>query len=665
MERRKLCSVKPCLPHHCRHTSERRTTLGLIPILLLVSLTFNSHEQCTALMHQATNLIRHERSFKLSSLPSYQRRTTIGRQRRQSRLSSIGYQRNYHRKRSSLNMVLTTPASIIEQASTKVLLDYLIDESTRTSARNPVMMQFNPSSGALWRRWSGTVFSETWSSCVKNMLYAAGLSILYKLNEQVFSSNLAGFNILWGQLLSVTTFTLTFFLNQSYALWRKCYELSRRLQGRLNDLNMTIAVYAKRKGPRRGESEDEQFSTYTEPARQILELMARYTRVFNILTYASFTGSHRPILTPQGMRRLVDRGIITENERTILSDSQLPINMRHNALLMWIIRLFVDARSAGHIGGGQGFEQQWLEKCHVIRAQYGAIGDELQGRMPLAYAHIVQVLVDVILWMYPLMALSTGMTPWLGIVGTGLLTMFYQGLFNLAKQFLDPYDNESYGKGEDPLCIDTLIAETNSGSVRWMNGLAQHPVAYDHLKNGDMLDYQLPMRGWTIDEMKERDEMKRQEADIQDLLINSPAIEDTIEEGDFDNEDVSGNREENTEMQSLLEVPSPDDSQQDQLQTLIASSSDGGEDGDGEDAPTKIEEDYTNGMIDNEEELESKGDEIAELIKEATEPKLENEITMINDSLEESEDECSLQEEEQLTMEEALAQLDNCSEKVP
>ena len=43
------------------------------------------------------------------------------------------------------------------------------------------------------------------------------------------------------------------------------------------------------------------------------------------------------------------------------------------------------------------------EKCHVIRAQYGAIGDELQGRMPLAYAHIVQVLLDVVLWMYPFM----------------------------------------------------------------------------------------------------------------------------------------------------------------------------------------------------------------------------------------------------------------------
>jgi len=45
------------------------------------------------------------------------------------------------------HMVLTTPESIIEQASTQNLLDDLIDESVRTSARRPIMMQFDPSSG--------------------------------------------------------------------------------------------------------------------------------------------------------------------------------------------------------------------------------------------------------------------------------------------------------------------------------------------------------------------------------------------------------------------------------------------------------------------------------------------------------------------------------------
>jgi len=552
--------------------------------------------------------------------------------------------RNIHQRKklTRLQMVFTTPASVIEQASTKILLDDLIDESVRTAARSPVMMQFDPSSGWIWRRWKGTVFSETWRSFLRNMVYASFVCLIFKCYKTQFLQNLSGFNILWGQLLSVTTFTLTFFLNQSYSLWRNCYGFSRRLQGRLNDLSMTLAAHAARVEPQSqqndaqdrapdgrndgasakvngeptngatraanttnigtytntntnnrvngyGDSdsrddgqegvtrpsaasgepingEDRQFSTYTEPARQSLELMARYIRVFNLLTYASFTGSHRPLLTPQGMRRLVDRGIITEDERKVLSDVQVPVTQRHNVLLLWIMRLFQDARRAGHIDGSDGFEQQFLEKCHVIRAQYGAIGDELAGRMPLAYAHIVQVLVDVILWMYPFMAFSTGMTPVLGVLGTGLLTMFYQGLFNLSKQFLDPYDNESYGKGEDPLCIDTLIAETNAGSVRWLNGLAEKPFAFEKIKNGDTLDYRLPLRGFTVDETDEREETsriqrermeeeeaerRRKEEEVKPVPAAAPKLLIEIDEG---LEDImNGEIEEDEECQSSLQ----------------------------------------------------------------------------------------------------------------
>ena len=337
------------------------------------------------------------------------------------------------------------------------------------------------------------------------MAYACIVLVIYRSNPWL-NDYLAGFSTLWGQLLSVTTFTLTFFVNQSYALWRKCSELSRRLQGRLHDIGLNLATHADRKTP----SDPSEPSTYTPAARQILELMSRYIRLFNLLTYASFTRSHRPILTPRGMRRLVERGLMTAQEREILVDASIPATQRHSAILMWMIRLYYDGREAGHIGGGSGFEQQTIEKFHIIRSQYGAIGDELQGRMPLAYAHIVQVLVDLILWMYPVMALSSGMSPFLAIIGTGLLTVSYQGLFDLAKQFLDPYDNENYGKGEDPLCVDTLIAETNAGSVRWMYGFEQLPFSAQRLKDGELYDNLLPVRGYSVDELAQMEEERIQ-----------------------------------------------------------------------------------------------------------------------------------------------------------
>jgi Bestrophin, RFP-TM, chloride channel len=448
------------------------------------------------------------------------------------------------RERSSRRFVLTTPEAIIEQASTTKLLDDLIDESVRTSARRPLMMQFDPSSGWIWKRWKGTVFSETWDACVYRMIYACIVFLLCKSFPQT-KELLSGFAILWGQLLSVTTFTLTFFVNQSYALWRKCSELSRSLQGRLHDMDMTLAAHATRM-PSKNAGET---SRYTSESKQILEVVSRYVRLFNLLTYASFTRSHRPVLTPRGMRRLVERGLMTPLEREVLVNAKLPATQRHNAVLLWILRTFIEGTKAGHFTGGAGFEQQFIEKAHVCRSAYGAIGDELQGRMPLAYAHIVQVLVDLVLALYPFMAYSAGMSGFVCVIGTGLLTIGYQGLVwfstinimrsyevenfsspikladylsqaDLAKQFLDPYDNENYGKGEDPLVVDTLIAETNAGSTRWMDGLAEMPVASQKIIDGELSEYILPRRGYTVEELQqmlEEQKLLKEKRDKEEL----------------------------------------------------------------------------------------------------------------------------------------------------
>ena len=180
------------------------------------------------------------------------------------------------------------------------------------------MLQFDPSGKKIWHSWRGTCFAETWASAIRNMLFATLIAFYFKQMPQT-QGKLVGFGVLWGQLLSVTTFTLTFFLNVSYGLWRKCYEVSRRLQGRLNDLGLGLSIHAARTRP-----EKDAMSGYTPASRQCLELVARYVRVFNLLCYASFTRSHRPVLTPRGMRRLVERGLITKEEREALCNESVP-----------------------------------------------------------------------------------------------------------------------------------------------------------------------------------------------------------------------------------------------------------------------------------------------------------------------------------------------------
>lgn len=265
-------------------------------------------------------------------------------------------------KRLTRRHMVFTPPETFESLSTQSMIDKLLDECLRTSARRPIMVQFNPSSSFIWSKWKGTVFAETWKSGVRHVLWSAFVFCVftrYPRVKQVF----AGFNSVWTQLLTVTLFTLTFYLNEAYSVWRKCLTTCRMLQGRMNDLVMALAGFSQRVDNKDGSSE------FTPSSRKILEVVARYIRLFNILSYASLTRSHRPLLTPQGMRRMENRGLMTGKERHLLQKIPVPVTQRHNAVLMWILRIVIDGRKAGHMEGGFGFEQQMMSKIQEIRAQ--------------------------------------------------------------------------------------------------------------------------------------------------------------------------------------------------------------------------------------------------------------------------------------------------------
>jgi hypothetical protein len=180
-----------------------------------------------------------------------------------------------------------------------------------------------------------------------------------------FKDSLSEFSVLWGQALSVTTFTLTFFVNQAYTLWQSCLLISRTLQGRLADLSMALAAKAERTDPQTMDG----CSVFTPASRDFLLMVARYVRLFNLLSYASFTRSHRPLLTPSGMRRMVERGLMTAKEREVLIRAPISATQRHNTVLMWTFRAILDASKAGIVDGGPGFEQQMISKVQEIRVQ--------------------------------------------------------------------------------------------------------------------------------------------------------------------------------------------------------------------------------------------------------------------------------------------------------
>jgi hypothetical protein len=118
----------------------------------------------------------------------------------------------------------------------------------------------------------------------------------------------------------------------------------------------------------------------------------------------------------------------------------------------------------GHLKGGEALEDAFLEKFTELRSDYQvsrrlvngifwecthdltshmvsmalwmkAIRDSVEGRMPLVYAHFVQVLLDCCLFGAPL-ALFAQLGS-MSIVCVGMLTVFYEGLLDLAKVLLE------------------------------------------------------------------------------------------------------------------------------------------------------------------------------------------------------------------------------------
>jgi len=266
----------------------------------------------------------------------------------------------------------------------------------------------------------------------------------------------------WVLASGLVTFTLSFFLSQSFDLWRRVYSVTRRVQGRLNDLGLLTATSAER----------DENGDYTDDAEEMLATVARYVRLFNVLLYASVTTRFAPLKTPSGLQRLVKSGHLTADEREALLQSSLG----HNIVLEWIFTLLNSGVADGRLGGGNTLQLVLANKVTELRATYASIPDALSGRMPLAYTQLVQILVDVLVISAPL-ALIHSVGGFGAIVGTALITLFHASILNLAKMFLDPFNNNEYGDAGLSINVLTLMQETNIGSERWRKGAQWVPPA--------------------------------------------------------------------------------------------------------------------------------------------------------------------------------------------
>jgi len=288
----------------------------------------------------------------------------------------------------------------------------------------------------------------------------------------------------WNYVLTLATFVVTFFVGHSHDFWRKSYALSRSVQGRLNDIGLMCGSHANRMANGHLSAEAEQF----------LDDTARNLRLLHCLFYAdvcyrraahkgrSGTGSIRLLLscdrvsqTAPGLDLLRAKGLVTSREYDTLVGNALPPSRWYLIVLEWVVARIGMARRKAILTGGPGLEQLLLQKCLDLRSACMSIPDELAARMPLAYVHFTHCLVDILLLLAPFGLYAH--LGWFAIPMTGLFTLFYRGLLELSKSFLDPFGNRRVslsGLSAD-INVDCLIGESNAGSLVWPQGAKQMP----------------------------------------------------------------------------------------------------------------------------------------------------------------------------------------------
>uniref|UniRef100_A0A7S4N4G7 Bestrophin homolog n=1 Tax=Odontella aurita TaxID=265563 RepID=A0A7S4N4G7_9STRA len=340
-----------------------------------------------------------------------------------------------------------------------------------------IIRRFRPERSWLWRRFRGTVWSHSLDDALFNMalscLICCGIN---KATEGSWALNMAApdpsytiiarlksFNQVWRLLMGLTNFLLTFFVGQAYSFWREFYKVGRSIQGKINDISLLLATNVAR-------NKD---GTYTKESRSVLNDVGGYLRAFHILMWASNARRFRVLLTDRGMKRLAERNVITYEQKELLDRANLPLTQKHSVYLEWAMVRCRNAIKEGTLGSA--LEKTIADKFCTLRGDSGSVGGMCEARMPLAYAHFVQVLVDTFLLCAPF-----AQYPEMGafsILSMGFLTVFFSGLLDLAKVFLDPLDNEDYCQGSVYLDVGVLIRESNAGTIRWMNGAESIPTS--------------------------------------------------------------------------------------------------------------------------------------------------------------------------------------------
>ena len=317
----------------------------------------------------------------------------------------------------------------LEASAPQQEIDQLVNQVVG-SEPGIVIQRFRPYPNWLWRQWFGTVLFHTAGNVVLNMGVAlifcliiqrrtfGNWNIFDTLPAQLSFPRLEAIDKIWKTLMSLATFLLTFFVGQAYTFWRSIYDQARGAQGRMNDINMLLAANgagaaataARAKGStsrnnRGNRNNNSNKEYYSDEALAFLNRVAAKMRVCHLLFWAANAPRFRVLLTPRGLARLVQVGYLPMVLKTEVLDATHGLGPTEKwcamleSALMDCTHSLHDPRTIHRYS--TALELALQELFCRLRAHLATIPDLVDGRMPLAYAHFVQILVDLFLMVAP------------------------------------------------------------------------------------------------------------------------------------------------------------------------------------------------------------------------------------------------------------------------
>ncbi|KAL7493249.1 hypothetical protein ACHAWT_002298 [Skeletonema menzelii] len=322
---------------------------------------------------------------------------------------------------------------------------------TNTLYDGKVIRAYQPERLWLWQQYTGTVLKISRDTVFLAMAGSALFVIFAKLttNEPIIwevsfispdqdqgnpliKDLLSQVHTIWEIQKTLTTFVLTFFVNQSFRFWGDVYKSVRDVQGRLSSFNLLLATNVLRTAN----------GSLTPEAEKFLDEVGQCTRLFHILFWASKAKRFSVLMSDEGLKRMESRGLMSSRQLYMLLGTDLPSNQLFSAPLEWAMLRCNKASDEGVLMADNATKSSILREFMSLRNAFDKIGNTIQNRFPLAYVQFVQILVDTYVLCSPL-ALYVDLEEYV-VIAVGLVVFFYCGLNNLAKIFLDPLNNEEF-----------------------------------------------------------------------------------------------------------------------------------------------------------------------------------------------------------------------------